>query len=88
MNRGNPSRLAKVQKFWAKKRQKKQYVYKSRQKNAAQKLRINGKFVTNDQAFKILGINKEMLLNNEDVQEMLKVYQMNKMHNEEIQINS
>ena len=69
----NEDRLNRVRRYLNKKSTRYQRVhqYKKRSSVANQKLRIKGKFVTKAQAFEILGLNKDNLLNNETVQKLL-----------------
>ena len=69
----NEDRLNRVRRYLNKKKTRYQRVhqYKKRSSVANQKLRIKGKFVTKAQAFEILGLNKDNLLNNETVQKLL-----------------
>ena len=52
-------------------------MYKSHSKVAGRRLRIAGKFVTKEQAFNILGLAPEELLDNSMIQQLLN------KHNEE-----
>lgn len=49
----------------------KSFVYQPRKQVAEKRLRIKGRFVTKEQAFKILGISQEELLSVEKVQGLL-----------------
>jgi len=67
-------RLAKVQKYLAKKRNKatsKKFCYKCRKQVAEKRLRIKGRFVTKEQAFDILGLTQDELLDNQMIQKLL-----------------
>lgn len=67
-------RLSKVRKYLHKKYNKafaQKYCYTCRKQVAEKRLRIKGRFVTRDQAFEILGLTQEMLLDNSKIQEML-----------------
>lgn len=67
-------RLDKVRKYLAKKKRRllmKSFVYQPRKQVAEKRLRIKGRFVTKEQAFKILGISQEELLSVEKVQGLL-----------------
>lgn len=60
-------RLHRVQRFFNKKRQihdPKKFSYKCRRQVADKRLRIKGRFVTKEQAFQILGLSQEELLDN------------------------
>lgn len=61
-------RLEKVRRFLEKKRIKsnpKKFTYKCRKQVADKRLRIKGRFVTKEQAFEILGLTQNELLDNE-----------------------
>ena len=79
-------RMEKVRRYLNKKRNKlnmKKFTYKCRKQVAEKRLRIKGRFVTREQAFEILGLTKDELINNEEIQTMLT------QHGEkEIQVNS
>lgn len=67
-------RLNKVRKYLKKKHNKafsKKYCYTCRKQVAEKRLRIKGRFVTREQAFEILGMTQEKLLDNTKIQEML-----------------
>ena len=49
----------------------KKVEYKLRKQVAKKRLRIEGKFVTKEQAFKILGMGEDDLLDNDAVQDLL-----------------
>ena len=49
----------------------KKYIYKSHSKVANRRLRIAGRFVTKQQAFEILGLAPEELLDNLMIQQLL-----------------
>ena len=49
-------------------KESRKYVYKRHSKVAEKRLRIAGRFVTKDQAFKILGLAPEQLLDNVVIQ--------------------
>ena len=59
--------MSKVQRYMIKKYNRKlskKHVYKSHSKVAERRLRIAGRFVTKEQAFQILGLAPEELLDN------------------------
>jgi hypothetical protein len=63
-------RLLRVQRFLNKKRQNhdfKKYSYKCRKQVADKRLRIKGRFVTKEQAFQILGLSQEELLEHHSI---------------------
>ena len=63
----NDKRVLKVQNYLKKKYNRKlskKYIYKSHSKVANRRLRIAGRFVTRQQAFKILRLGPEELLDN------------------------
>ena len=63
----NEKRVLKVQNYLKKKYNRKlskKYIYKSHSKVANRRLRIAGRFVTRQQAFKILRLGPEELLDN------------------------
>lgn len=60
-------RLEKVRKYLRKKHNKantQKYCYTCRQQVAEKRLRIKGRFVTKEQAFEILGLTQDQLLDN------------------------
>ena len=60
-------RLQKVRRYWKKKftkNSKQRFTYKCRQQVAEKRLRIKGRFVTKEQAFEILGLTQDQLLDN------------------------
>ena len=66
--------MSKVQRYMIKKYNRKlskKHVYKSHSKVAERRLRIAGRFVTKEQAFKILGLAPEELLDNVMIQQLL-----------------
>ena len=49
----------------------KKHAYKNHSKVAVKRLRIDGRFVTKQQAFAILGLTQEELLDNAMIQQLL-----------------
>lgn len=79
-------RRNRIRRFLAKKRkliQKEKYQYECRKTVADKRLRIKGRFVKPEQAFKILGLSQADLLDNQTIQELLTQY-----YEEAIQLNS
>jgi UTP-glucose-1-phosphate uridylyltransferase len=67
-------RLLRVRRYLAKKQRKmdmKKFCYKCRKQVAEKRLRIKGRFVTKEQAFQILGLSQEELLDNVMIQTLL-----------------
>ena len=67
-------RRDKVRNYLAKKHSKqsgKKFSYKCRKQVADKRLRIKGRFVTKEQAFEILGLTQNELLDNEMIQQLL-----------------
>ena len=61
----------------------KKFCYKCRKHVADKRLRIKGRFVTKDQAFEILGLSQEELLDNDSIQQLLT-----QLADDPIQLNS
>ena len=79
-------RLDKVRNYYAKKHVKtgiKKFSYKCRRQVADKRLRIKGRFVTKEQAFEILGLTQNELLDNAMIQNLLTSYE-----SDPIQMNS
>lgn len=79
-------RLDKVRNYYAKKHVKsgiKKFSYKCRRQVADKRLRIKGRFVTKEQAFEILGLTQNELLDNAMIQNLLTSYEV-----DPIQMNS
>jgi hypothetical protein len=67
-------RRQKVLNYLDKKRRKadmKKFSYTCRKQVAEKRLRIKGRFVTKEQAFQILGLSQEELLDSESIQKLL-----------------
>lgn len=63
-------RLTKIHNYLDKKRRRlgmKKFCYKCRKHVADKRLRIKGRFVTKEQAFEILGLSQEELLDNDSI---------------------
>ena len=54
------------------KTQNKKFTYECRKQVAEKRLHIKGRFVTKQQAFEILGIKENDLLNNDSLQRLLE----------------
>lgn len=70
----NENRLAKVRQYLLKKYNKfrtAKHTYVCRKNVANKRLRIKGRFVTKEQAFEILSLTEDQLLDIEKLQEML-----------------
>lgn len=70
-------RREKVRNYFVKKRCKhgqKKFSYTCRKQVADKRLRIKGRFVTKEQAFEILGLTQNELLDNEMIQQLLTQY--------------
>ena len=61
----------------------KKFSYSCRKKVADKRLRIKGRFVTQEQAFEILGLSQEALLSSDMIQALLTKYA-----DETMQLNS
>ena len=78
--------MERVLKYLKKKQNKattSKYTYKCRRQVAEKRLRIKGRFVTKEQAFEILGLTQNELLDNLKIQELLTQYAA-----EPLQVNS
>ena len=67
-------RRQKVLNYLDKKRSKadmKKFSYTCRKQVAEKRLRIKGRFVTKEQAFQILGLSQEELLDSDSIQKLL-----------------
>lgn len=80
-------RLAKVVRYFEKKRfGNEKHVYRCRAKVAQKRLRIKGRFVTKEQAFEILGLSKEDLHDNVQLQELLTQFASDELN--EVKLNT
>jgi len=73
-------RLSKVRHYLHKKHNKStanKHTYICRKHVADKRLRIKGRFVTKEQAFEILGLTRDQLLDNERIQELLTQHAAN-----------
>lgn len=61
----------------------KKFCYKCRKHVADKRLRIKGRFVTKEQAFEILGLSQEELLDNDSIQQLLT-----QLADDPVQLNS
>lgn len=63
----------RILRYWRKKyvTKQKRHVYKHHRQVAEKRLRIEGRFVTKEKAFEILGMAQQDLLDNKVIQEML-----------------
>ena len=75
----------KIRNYWTKKYNPQRRFAKSnlRKQVADKRLRIGGRFVTKSQAFEILGIDQQDLLENDSIQELLS-----KKHDRQKRFNS